>query len=89
MEIIFLMFLIDAQCPQRVSFICNFGSFCMMNLNTNMVSCECDISCNTFDPMHLCGNDGVSYPSFCHLKQAKCLQQKAIRVVNHDRCGKS
>ncbi len=60
----------------------------MINLNTNLVSCECDLSCKKFDSMPLCGHDGIFYPSFCHLKQAKCLQQKPIRVVNHETCGK-
>ena len=60
----------------------------MINLVSNYVTCECDINCEIFDPMLLCGSDGVTYESLCHLKQTKCLQQRPIKIVNHDTCGK-
>lgn len=60
----------------------------MINLASNHVTCECDINCEIFDPMLLCGSDGVTYESLCHLKQTKCLQQRPIKIVNHDTCGK-
>lgn len=78
----------DVQCPPIISNLCNYGSACMINLASNHVTCECDINCEIFDPMLLCGSDGVTYESLCHLKQTKCLQQRPIKIVNHDTCGK-
>ena len=60
----------------------------MTNLNTNLVSCECDINCDSANELTLCGNDGVTYSSLCHLKQTKCLQQRPIKILNHNSCGK-
>ena len=61
----------------------------MINTANNLVTCECDINCDNHDPMPLCGNDGVSYHSLCHLKQTKCLQQRPIKIVDHYTCGKN
>jgi hypothetical protein len=60
----------------------------MINLANNAVTCECDINCEIFDPMPLCGADLNTYNSLCHFKQAKCLKQQSIQIVNHDTCGK-
>jgi len=84
----YLFIFLDMKCSQAVSNLCNFGSTCMFNLKTNLVSCECDINCNLADPISLCGNDGVTYSSLCHLKQTKCLQQRSIKILNHNSCGK-
>jgi len=59
----------------------------MMNVISNLVLCECDIDCELAEPISLCGNDGVTYSSLCHLKQTKCLQQRQIKILNHNSCG--
>lgn len=46
------------------------------------------MDCEQSEHVQLCGSDGITYQSICHLKQAKCMQQKSINVVNNERCGK-
>ena len=70
-----------------MSNLCNFGSTCMINIMSNLITCECDINCEMVNEMNLCGNDGVTYSSLCHLKQTKCLQQRSIKIINHNSCG--
>lgn len=79
------------KCPDTasVSNICQYGASCIMDIRTNLAHCECDISCDVYEPKPICGSDGVSYDSLCHLKLAKCLQQRTIKIVSHDTCGKS
>jgi hypothetical protein len=59
-----------------------------MTKKTYQVNCVCDIDCEKSEHVQLCGSDGTTYQSICHLKQAKCMQQKSINVVNNERCGK-
>lgn len=79
----------DVVCSSLVQKICSFGSTCLINQFTNHVKCECDIGCDINEmSSNVCGSDGITYKSICHLKQTKCLLQKSIKIVNHDSCGK-
>jgi len=35
---------------------------------------------------HVCGVDGVTYQTYCHLRQAACQQNKAIPEAYHGKC---
>lgn len=85
-----LIFGLVKKCPDTasVSNVCQYGASCIMDIRTNLAHCECDISCDVYEPKPICGSDGVSYDSLCHLKLAKCLQQRTIKIVSHDTCGK-
>lgn len=81
------------ECPNEMmsqhemTNICNYGSTCIQNQQTNLVHCECQMNCERSELMALCGSDGVTYESLCHLKRTKCLQQRPIKIINHDTCG--
>ena len=40
-----------------------------------------------FSASVVCGSDGRSYPSQCHLKRAACKEKKDIVMVRSGRCG--
>ncbi|CAF0717274.1 unnamed protein product [Brachionus calyciflorus] len=76
------------DCTSNLLKICHYGATCQINLLTNQAKCDCDINCDTFDPLPICGNDGITYKSLCHLKQTKCLLQKPIKIIDHDSCDR-
>ena len=63
-----------------------FGAACQVE--NGLAKCECDFACA--DPGPVCGSDGKTYPSRCHLRRERCAEQKDIKFVFEDKgCGKS
>jgi len=36
----------------------------------------------------VCGSDGVTYDTECHMKKINCLKQKNVTVISHGPCSK-
>ncbi|KAI1905205.1 hypothetical protein AGOR_G00013730 [Albula goreensis] len=73
----------DVQCP---------GSFTCVVDQTNNAYC---VTCNRICPevtsaeQYLCGNDGITYSSACHLRKATCLHGRSIGVAYEGKCIKA
>ncbi|XP_038060853.1 agrin-like isoform X2 [Patiria miniata] len=65
------------------SFQCEFGK-CILNLEGSP-TCACISSCpDIYVPV--CGGDGVTYYSICHLQKEQCLRSEAIHVIANGPC---
>ena len=64
---------------------CNFYSKCIPTADRRAL-CVCPYCAeNDYNPV--CGNDGMSYASYCWMKSASCLKQKMITSVKDKVCG--
>nr|XP_042902808.1 agrin-like [Parasteatoda tepidariorum] len=64
---------------------CSFGATCFKDKLIQRTLCQCsDICPDVHNP--ICGGDGVTYASECHLRLAECLQQKTIEVHHQGDC---
>ena len=50
--------------------------------------CLCPICDSGSMTQAVCGSDGKTYASHCHLKFASCKTKKKITVINDEPCGK-
>ncbi|XP_022100567.1 agrin-like isoform X2 [Acanthaster planci] len=65
------------------SFQCEFGK-CILDLEGNP-TCVCISSCpEIYVP--ICGSDGVTYYSICHLQREQCLRNEAVHVISNGPC---
>uniref|UniRef100_A0A4W3IFF2 Follistatin-like n=1 Tax=Callorhinchus milii TaxID=7868 RepID=A0A4W3IFF2_CALMI len=72
--------------------LCPGSSMCVVD-QTNSAHC---VMCRVIpcpEPLSpgqaLCGNNGLTYPSVCHLRRATCLLGKSIGVAHYGRCNSS
>ena len=49
-------------------------------------TCICDWTCTSDDTMNVCGTDGRTYRSKCHLDKASCESQQPISVAMTGSC---
>ena len=49
-------------------------------------SCMCNIVCNGHNDNPVCGSDGVTYDTPCHVREASCLKQLKIDIKHVGRC---
>lgn len=68
--------------------LCPGSSTCVVD-QTNNAYC---VTCNRICPepasseQYLCGNDGVTYSSACHLRKATCLLGRSIGLAYEGKC---
>ncbi|XP_071806055.1 agrin-like isoform X2 [Asterias amurensis] len=73
----------QAETSPCLSFQCEFGK-CILDLESNP-TCLCISSCpDVYVPV--CGTDGVSYHSVCHLQREQCTSKRPIQVVSNGPC---
>ncbi|KAF6217358.1 hypothetical protein GE061_001712 [Apolygus lucorum] len=69
---------------------CPFGKHCLMDQMKEAHCVECNLSC-PYSPMRpdqmICGVDGVTYSSVCHLRAATCATGKAIPMAYKGPCS--
>lgn len=79
-----LHFFISDPCAKLT---CDYNGLCNRRLDG---SAECICQICDFDPntKAVCGSDGISYASYCHLKSASCKKKEKIAALKFESCGK-
>ncbi|KRX91444.1 Follistatin-related protein 5 [Trichinella pseudospiralis] len=62
---------------------CNRGEECI--LENDVAKCKCITSCYHND-RPVCGSNGVTYPSRCHLHREACLEEIRIKILHKGEC---
>lgn len=65
---------------------CAFGAYCAVD--GGVAVCRCRDHCEGTLYSPVCGADGTTYDSLCHLHRTSCEQQKRIAVLARGVCGK-
>ncbi|KAA0703761.1 Follistatin-A [Triplophysa tibetana] len=70
----------DVRCPG--------SSTCVLDQTNNAYCVTCNRLCpEVISPeQYLCGNDGIVYPSACHLRRATCILGRSIGVAYEGKC---
>ncbi|XP_008293861.1 tomoregulin-1-like [Stegastes partitus] len=63
---------------------CKFGAEC--DEDSEDVLCMCNIVCNGHNDNPVCGSDGATYDTPCHVREASCLKQLKIDIKHVGRC---
>ena len=68
--------------------LCPGSSTCVVDQTNNAYCVTCNRICPepTSPEMYLCGNDGVTYASACHLRKATCLLGRSIGLAYEGKC---
>jgi len=64
--------------------LCGYGARCQVT--GGIPDCLCPLATDCVVTSQLCGSDGVTYESECHLKAAQCEMQKKIKIVDEKIC---
>lgn len=65
---------------------CYFGAYCLVR--SGMATCECpDTECPAKEGPSVCGSDGRTYLSSCHLRAHACRTQSDIVIQAFGACG--
>ncbi|XP_003782827.1 follistatin isoform X1 [Otolemur garnettii] len=70
---------------------CPGSSTCVVDQTNNAYCVTCNRICPepTSSEQYLCGNDGVTYSSACHLRKATCLLGRSIGLAYEGKCIKA
>ncbi|XP_049605968.1 tomoregulin-1b [Syngnathus scovelli] len=63
---------------------CKFGAECDEDSEDTL--CMCNIVCNGHNDNPVCGGDGMTYDTPCHVREASCLKQMKIDIRHVGRC---
>ncbi|KAM4718309.1 tomoregulin-1-like [Anableps anableps] len=63
---------------------CKFGAEC--DEDSEDLLCMCNIVCNGHNDNPVCGSDGLTYDTPCHVREASCLKQLKIDIKHVGRC---
>lgn len=64
---------------------CRYNAVCQ--LNNGVAECICPSSCHTTNlTLTVCGTDGLTYASACHLRLSACRLQKDTLVAHYGPC---
>lgn len=68
--------------------LCPGSSTCVVDQNNNANCVTCNRICPepTLPEQYLCGNDGITYASACHLRKATCLLGRSIGLAYEGKC---
>lgn len=65
---------------------CYFGAYCLVR--SGLATCECgNVECPSNNVISVCGSDGRTYLSTCHLRAHACKTQSDIVVQAFGPCG--
>ena len=80
LSLFFFFFFRDVLCPG--------SSTCVVDQTNNAYCVTCNRICPevTSPEQYLCGNDGITYASACHLRRATCLLGRSIGVAYEGKC---
>jgi hypothetical protein len=66
---------------------CTFGSRCKHHkYEGGSLKCSCDFHCDHEPVKSICGSDGNSYKSECHLELSSCHQQTHVLITDFAPC---
>lgn len=68
--------------------LCPGSSTCVVDQTNNAYCVTCNQICPepTSPEQYLCGNDGITYASACHLRKATCLLGRSIGLAYEGKC---
>uniref|UniRef100_UPI00358F1947 follistatin n=1 Tax=Myxine glutinosa TaxID=7769 RepID=UPI00358F1947 len=70
--------------------VCRGGTFCVLDQNSNAHCVLCNLR-PCAEPLsveqNICGKDGVTYASVCHLRRATCLHGRSIGMAYKGPCS--
>ncbi|XP_041884302.1 follistatin [Corvus kubaryi] len=71
--------------------LCPGSSTCVVDQTNNAYCVTCKRICPepTSPEQYLCGNDGITYASACHLRKATCLLGRSIGLAYEGKCIKA
>lgn len=65
---------------------CPYGMQCLVDQNLSPHCVNCLKECSDTPKRRVCGADGQTYPSACHLRQKTCREGKAIPIAYKGPC---